>query len=598
MNSLREFLSPASLRGRAGARSFERGSGYAAAGRVKSVKSTDREVRASVRGTSTYRVRFWVDEDDLGFSCTCPVGEEHTFCKHCVAVGLVWWKQDDGEASTASDAGIPDEDLRGYLEGLPPSTLTALLLDQATQDATLLARLLAQAGSAAGAGSSASLRSAIDAVLPVRDFIPYREMYAYSRAAHEVIDAIEERLHAGHAADVIELCEFALIAAEEAVGRVDDSDGYFGEIFGRLQELHRRACTKAKPDPVALARRLFDWEMRTEWDTFYGAVDSYGRVLGKAGLAEYRRLAEKRWASVRPLGPGEDDGERYGGRFRITRIMEALALKAGNVDELIAVKSRDLGHARSFLEIARTCRDAGRDDEALEWAERGLGAFAGQPDPALWEFVADIYHERDRHADAMKLAWALFEAMPGFGRYQDLHTHAVRAKCWNEWRERALALIRTGSAENGPGSRWGQSADRSSLVRIFLWEKDADAAWREANEGGCSKDLWMELARRREKKHPQDAFDVYRRWIGPTVERGNNQAYEEAVDLLERCRRLLVRLGRGKEIPGFVGAVRSEFGRKRNFAKLIDARPWETGHTPHVPAPASKRGAGATRRRS
>jgi hypothetical protein len=32
-------------------------------------------------------------------------------------------------------------------------------------------------------------------------------------------------------------------------------------------------------------------------------------------------------------------------------------------------------------------------------------------------------------------------------------------------------------------------ADRSELVRIFLWEKDVDSAWREAKSGGCSSDL-------------------------------------------------------------------------------------------------------------
>lgn len=588
MSLLRDLLSPVSLRGPAGTRSFERGSGYAAAGRVKSLKSTEDEVRANVRGTRTYQVRLWVDEEELGFSCTCPVGEENGFCKHCVAVGLLWWHQDRGEPAAGEDRESGDH-LRRYLEGLPPATLATMLLEQAAEDDALLARLLAQAGAGTGTDSLMSLRSAIDAVFSVRGLIPYREMYGYSRAVQEVIDAIEQRLRAGHTVEVIELCEFALGAAEDAVGHVDDSDGYFGEIFGRLQDLHLRACKKAGPDPVALARRLFEWEMRTEWDTFYGAVHSYAHVLGKTGLAEYRRLAEQRWAKVKALGPGEDDRERYGRRFRITRIMEALARESGDVNQLIAVKSRDLAHPRSFLEIAQICREAGREDEALAWAERGLNAFAGNPDQDLWEFVADTYHTQGRHEEAMQLAWALFEAMPGFGRYQDLHAHAMRAKAWDGWRERALALIRAESAAPRPRSRWGPPADHSSLVRIFLWEKDEDAAWREANEGGCTEELWMELARRRERKHPDEALDVYKRWIGPTVARGNNQAYEEAVELLERCRRLLVRLGRAKEVPGFVASVRSEYARKRNFAKLIDARRWDSGRTTRVPSSARKR---------
>jgi hypothetical protein len=60
---------------------------------------------------------------------------------------------------------------------------------------------------------------------------------------------------------------------------------------------------------------------------------------------------------------------------------------------------------------------------------------------------------------------------------------------------------------------WAARADHSELVTIFLWEKDVEAAWREAREGGCSNDLWMDLARKRETNHPEDALPIYQRQV-------------------------------------------------------------------------------------
>jgi uncharacterized Zn finger protein len=39
---------------------------------------------AKVQGTRPYRVELWIEEGDLEYSCTCPVGADGEFCKHCV----------------------------------------------------------------------------------------------------------------------------------------------------------------------------------------------------------------------------------------------------------------------------------------------------------------------------------------------------------------------------------------------------------------------------------------------------------------------------------------------------------------------------------
>jgi len=181
-----------------------------------------------------------------------------------------------------------------------------------------------------------------------------------------------------------------------------------GDGLARLQDLHHKACKKAKPEPEALARRLFEWDLRTDYDTFYGATETYAAVLGRKGLAVYRILAEAEWAKVPALGAGRDDPEKYGKRFRITHIMETLARHTGDVEAVVAVKKRDLSLAYHYLQIAETYKSTRQHDLALEWAERGVKAFPERTDSRLREFLAREYHRRKRGDEAMALIWAEF----------------------------------------------------------------------------------------------------------------------------------------------------------------------------------------------
>lgn len=572
---LKTVFGPGALRHRAGGRSFERGAAYAAAGRVKKVKVGDVEVSAAVRGTREYRVRLWLEGGGPAFSCTCPVGEEGLFCKHCVAVGLIL-AQGDGLAVGAGSVR-PTADLRSFLEGLEKGRLVDLVLERAEDDEFLRGRLLLDAAKAQGARIDLrEYRRAIENVIDVGGYIDYHAMYDYSRGIEEVIDSIGELLEAGHAPEVVELCEHALALLEDALGSVDDSDGYLGGIKERVCDLHRAACVAARPDPEALAARLFEWELHSDWETFYGAAATYADVLGEKGLAVYRRLAEEVWSRVPLIGPGEER-EFSTFRFNITHITETLAELSEDLDALVAVKAHDLSSAYSFVEIAELYRKAGRHDEALAWAERGVAAYPERTDVRLREVLADEYHRRGRHDEAMALMWSAFTDRPTLDSYERLRGHAERAGDWDAWRAKALGLMRpaTGAARDGrQPARWGPPADRSELVTVFLWEGDVDAAWQEAVEGGCSIQLWMELAARREASHPDEVLPLYQQHVERVIGRKNNQAYEEAVRLLRKVQELMSRLGRGEEFATYLASVRAAHRPKRNLMKLLDRAGW------------------------
>jgi uncharacterized Zn finger protein len=257
--------------------------------------------------------------------------------------------------------------------------------------------------------------------------------------------------------------------------------------------------------------------------------------------------------------------------------MEALARRAGDVEAVVAVKKRDLSSAYGYLQIAETYQGARKHDLALDWAERGLKAFPSRTDPRLREFVAGQYHRAGRHEDAIALAWAAFAESPALHLYQDLERHAKRANAWPAWRERALSRLRDEPARSETKTernRWSRTPDYSDLVSVFLWEKDVEAAWQEAKEGGCSNNLWLVLAAKREKEHPEEVLPVYQAQIEPTLGERNTEAYREAIGFLRKIHGLMVRLGRQAEFARYLESVRAAHKPKRNFVKLLERSRW------------------------
>ena len=107
-------------------------------------------------------------------------------------------------------------------------------------------------------------------------------------------------------------------------------------------------------------------------------------------------------------------------------------------------------------------------------------------------------------------------------------------------------------------------------MEIFLWEKDAEAAWREAQSGICREELWIRLAELRAKDHPEDAIAVYRRQVGRLVQQTNNRSYEVAIALIKKIKPLMIRVSGASRVGGYLAEVRVNFKAKRNFIKMLD----------------------------
>ena len=578
---MKQILNLHALRRLAGSRSFDRGENYFKLGLVRSLSEYNGAITAKVKGTHTYTVKLREDDGELDYSCTCPMGDQGAFCKHCVAAGLSWLDQMmDEKGKKAGRRRVSDEvtmkDVKGHLETLDKNVLVEMIMEEAQESDALREKLLMQAAQKTRGGRRlSSLKKIIREAIAPGGFIGYYQMRTYAARVQNVLNTLENLLK-DNPAEVIELTEYALTETEIAIESVDDSDGAMGDILQRLQDLHLAACRKVRPDPEELAARLFDRELNGQWDVFHGAAATYASILGERGLGVYRRLAEEEWKKIKPLGPHKEEREERSHRsFNITHMMESLADVSGDVETLVDVKKKDLSYAYHYLQIAELYQKSGNHDKALEWAEAGLKAFPDRTDSRLRDFLAAEYHRRKRHDEAMELIWADFSDHADLANFEKLKAHAERIRQWPIWRGKALDFIRedinrTKQSREGRCGARNVSYSNSLLVEIFLSEKDLDAAWLEAQAEGCSERLWMRLAADREQDHPQDAIDVYKKWIDPTVEKKNNQAYQEAANLMRKIRVLMKRLNQDTEFADYLRKVRTAHKPKRNFMKLLD----------------------------
>ncbi|NET39328.1 MAG: hypothetical protein F6K19_46400 [Cyanothece sp. SIO1E1] len=575
MATLSDILDEDLLTNLAGDRYFERGVDYFERGLVQSLAQDGDHITAEVSGTERYQVHLWLEDDELMSRCTCPLGVDDLFCKHCVAVGLAWIDEPPPyrpAGNAPAKAGTTMQDVRDYLARQERDVLVKLILDQAMEDTRWRQQLLMKAAAqhAGGADINTFRRSLRNAII-TGDFVDYYAAAGYADDVQSVVDGLEDLLAQGYASDVIELTEEAIGLLETALNSIDDSNGNLNSIMDQLPNLHYRACLVARPNPHALAERLFNMEMQSGYGFFSDALDTYAAILGEAGRATYQQLVDAEWEQLPELG----NRERYSFDYRrskLNRMKENLVAASGTLADLVAVMAKDLSRPYRYLQIAKLYQEHGQTDEAISWAETGLEAFsdshhAGQ----LGDFLIAEYEHQGRLEDAINIVWQDFCQSSSLPLYQKLKQQADKANAWSEWREKALVHVRQAVAKT-TDRRVLAHIGYSLLVEIFLWEGDLDQAWQAAQTGGCSKNLWMQLAAARAADHPEDALSVYQPAIEPLINQTSNEAYSKAVDLLLKVRDLMARLNRQSEFETFLANLSTTYKRKRNFIKFLKQR--------------------------
>ncbi len=587
----------------AGEQVFAQGERYFAEGRVRQLRVAADRASGRVEGTRSHRVKLWKARGDFQFSCTCRVGADHGFCKHCVAAGLAWLAAPGGGAppDAAADPphphpGRPTDDaptrekLAAHLQTVGRERLARLVLEASDYDDILRRRLLLEAaGVSRGPSSRSAPRAAVspdlDAYLRLlreaietADYVDYDTMPDYALGVQEAVAPLGSLLRDGFAPAVVELAEYALLELDKVSDLLDGGDGSLNAVYDDLQRFHLEACRAARPDPEPLAARLLEYELEGGLGVFNNAAKAYADVLGERGARAWRRRLTEEWSRL-PVATAASDRPKSidHRRFQLRVLMERLAESEEDTAALAAIKASDLSSAHDYLALAEFHAAHGQHEQAVSRAKEGLRTFSSADDAAgLRDFLITAHERAGETPEARDLIWQEFLRTGDEADYRRLREHLRRTAPdgWPAWRERAFIALRARVARDAAAAtRHGRSyiPDGSLLVEILLEEHRYDAAWREALATGCRVDLWLRLAARREKNHPADALGVYQARLEPTIAAGGPTAYRAAIELLDKIRALLGRLGRGEDFAPYRAEVRAAHRQKRGFLKLLDA---------------------------
>lgn len=468
-----------------------------------------------------------------------------------------------------------EQRLEAYIAGLDVAALRKLVLEATWRDDALREKLLMAATVAESTGIS-DLRKVVKQATRTNGFIEYREAGNYANRLEDLGQLLSQCIADGQP-ELIEVIEEAIALAEEALQQVDDSGGEVMPAILQLRKVHLAACNALHPDPVALAERLYGFQMDGQWDTFHELLPDYAEALGGEGLAAYRQRVERDWLALPALGPEHYRSDWSTQRFKVESAMKDIARCSDDFELLVAIQAKNLSSSSCFLALAGLFRDRGRKEEALHWVEQGIAAFPNERNDRLLSLAIELQLALGQHAEVERLAWRRLEQDPGCGPFFKLMEVADLIGREAALRKRALDFLwqkvaAEEAADSGVRRSQWDKPRRGDIVSIFLREGDAEAMWDVFSGGRVDVGLWEAVADTRGKTHHEEAISLYKRLLPHKVEGGSRGShYGEAFAIVKKIRAL--RAGH-KQLGMFgdeLAEIRLEWKRKRNFMKLLDA---------------------------
>jgi tetratricopeptide (TPR) repeat protein len=605
-------LGDASLRQASSAAIFQRGKAYATSGAVEVVNEDpmpEPALHAQVTGTETYTTEVWIEDDAVAGSCDCPNAEDGWFCKHQVAVALVWRDRLAGHA-VPSDGSAPEpvsgevkrartaeekrQALHDFLHGQEVTTLADKLLEFADRDHDIARELQQWRKASELSNDPAELKTLVNEMLaPGRSFIAWDESASFVRRAEAVLPLLEQarRRDAGAAAA---LCLHALRRAWGVLQQADDSDGEIGGLCQAIGAEWVLSLKAAGPQKASFG----DTYLQVQLEDPFGCFDTAAAeaAIGEPAMTRYRSAIAERWrrakdavlalkaehaakvANRKGRAPVyERTSERDLSLWTLERLHLAQLEATGQVDEAVGVLREDLSDAHAHSKVVSCLEGHGRFREAFAQAEQGIKLF-----PDDWRLQDDLLrcYERDGWtAEALAMRRQQFERSPGVERYQ-LVLKAGQAAGQDVVALRQSLIDFLAGLELKAMNRPPYSA-RSGSVPAPTGQRDvslraevlcAEGRWSEAcalvqPPAVCRDGVLSQIARHLAPEQGDQALSLLLRVFNSAMRRSSSPYRDELAMVDEVGRRMDPALR-----TAWLAQLRTEFKAKRNFIRDLPER--------------------------
>ena len=608
-------LSDASLRQASSATIFQRGKTYATSGAVE-VMSEDGLpeplLNAQVMGTELYTTEVWIEDDTVAGSCDCPNAEDGWFCKHQVAVALVWRERlagnviDDAarkkvQASTKRARTVKDkrQALHDFLHGQEAATLADKLLGFADRDKDI-SRELQQWRKVSEVNEAspepADLKPLISEMLsPGRGFIAWNESYSYVRRAEAVLPLLQ-RARARDAAAAATLCLHALRRTWGVLEQADDSDGDIGGLCQAIGAEWVLSLQAAGPRPASFG----DTYLQLQLDDPFGCFDSAAAeaAIGGPAMARYQGAVAERWRHAKDAvlalkaehaakmarrkgrTPAyEPTSEREMRLWTLERLHLAQLERTGQVDEALSVLREDLSGAHDHDKVVDFLERHGRYREAFAQAEQGHTAFPD--DQRLQDDLLRCFERDGWTAEALALRRKQFESSPSVERYHQVlkagkadkqDVVALRQGLLDFLAAQELEALR---ARSQP-ARWavprGAATPSARDVSLRAQVLCSEGLWAQAcalvqSPVQCSSNVLHEIAKHLGADRNDQALELLMRVFASEMQRASSPYQEEIAMVKEIGRRM-----DAARRADWLAQLRTLYKAKRNFVRDLPDR--------------------------
>lgn len=603
-------LSDASLRQASSAAIFQRGKAYAASGAVEVVDEDpmpEPALHAEVTGTDTYTTEVWIEGDAVAGSCDCPNAEDGWFCKHQVAVALVWRDRLAGPVmpvDTSADKPVPSgvrrartaeekrQALHDFLHGQEIATLADKLLAFADRDHDISRELQQWRKAREESNAPADLKPLVSEMLaPGRGFIAWNESASYVWRAEAVLPLLQQaRAHDAHAA--AELCLHALRRTWGVLQQADDPGGDIGELCQAIGAEWVLSLQAAGPQKATFG----DTYLQAQLEDPFGCFDAAAAeaAVGEPAMARYRSAIAERWRqakdAVLALKAGhaaklanrkgrapayEETSGRDMNLWTLERLHLAQLEATGRVDEALAVLREDLSDAHAHSQVISHLEKHSRFREAFAQAEQGCQAFPG--DWRLQDALLRCYERDGCTAEALALRRQQFERSPGVERYQQVLKAGLAAGQDEGVLRQSLIDFLAGLellAMNRPpySARYGAAPAAERDVSLRAEVLGAEGRWGEAcalvqPPAVCRDGVLSQIALHLPPQQADQALALLLRVFNSAMRRASSP-YRDELALVEDIAR---RMDPARRTP-WLAQLRTEFKAKRNFIRDLPAR--------------------------
>jgi len=469
------LLSDAALQKRSGAAVFARAQSYAANGAVHLLAEEEAPARdeqlclvADVQGTEVYRTRAAINlRNQLIGSCDCPHAQDGYFCKHQVALCLIWRGQLGGDAPV-SDAEVlrkitaarqrvqaqadKQAALERFVQEQSAEDLAALVWRWAIQDRKRMSELKAWQAEHNAGNDTKALRALIGDLLR-----PRGDPWAggnYVEYAERVLAMLQPWVERDPEA-LRELCEHALRCLYKGIEYFEDEED---ELLGQMEavvDLLTEAL-HAAPPPAAWVDRWFKLMDEDE----YG-IWNENAILAACGTAVQERYIER----------ARSDWERWNRERSSTTNTYGVQRARLRERWLISVEMQQ--EPRALLEAMTASADG----------------------PSEFNAIVELCETHNWLREAMQWAQTAAKRYPDFWQTQE---NLLRCYERDGWDEEALALRRNRLEKN--------------TLSIENYHATLDAAVRAGHERTAYRTQLMEWAAARESGSPRDV-SVRLRWL-------------------------------------------------------------------------------------